>query len=296
MQPKLVRYQPHHTRFSLEGKREVCIRDKKKCEKKITESKGAFGKAIWTIGIFQLCILQNVPRDRNNNSPCPWLTHGHLLYHPSNGRHVDHVGPNPSIGSKMNKKTWPPVLLESKPNTVEKNTVDIFFAMKAIWVSPKIVVPQNGWFGGTPIFGNTHVDSCRCSILLYVKFREKSRDHGGIKPIKLPTGTHQAPTIARLEDLPWKDGCNDDVWPMTDPWDERYIYLHEWLIFMVNVAKYTIHGSYGWCISYSGITCKIWYANMKKSSWTQDILKTKEQSQVIRVVSVYSRHISDNKS
>ena len=24
-----------------------------------------------------------------------------------------------------------------------------------------------------------------------------------------------------------------------------YIYLHEWLIFMVNVGKYTIHGSYG---------------------------------------------------
>ena len=29
-----------------------------------------------------------------------------------------------------------------------------------------------------------------------------------------------------------------------DPWD-WYIYLHEWLIFMVNVAIYTIHGSYG---------------------------------------------------
>ena len=24
-----------------------------------------------------------------------------------------------------------------------------------------------------------------------------------------------------------------------------YIYLHEWLIFMVHVGKYTIHGSYG---------------------------------------------------
>ena len=24
-----------------------------------------------------------------------------------------------------------------------------------------------------------------------------------------------------------------------------YIYLHEWLIFMANVGKYTIHGSYG---------------------------------------------------
>ena len=31
--------------------------------------------------------------------------------------------------------------------------------------------------------------------------------------------------------------------PITDPWD-WYIYLHEWLIFMVNVAKYSIHGSH----------------------------------------------------
>ena len=29
-----------------------------------------------------------------------------------------------------------------------------------------------------------------------------------------------------------------------DPWD-LYIYLHEWLIYMVNAGKYTIHGSYG---------------------------------------------------
>ena len=31
----------------------------------------------------------------------------------------------------------------------------------------------------------------------------------------------------------------DGFLPMTDPWDERYIYRHEWLIFMVNVGKYT---------------------------------------------------------
>ena len=31
------------------------------------------------------------------------------------------------------------------------------------------------------------------------------------------------------------------------PWD-GYIYLHEWLVYMVNVGKYTIHGSYGICI------------------------------------------------
>ena len=30
---------------------------------------------------------------------------------------------------------------------------------------------------------------------------------------------------------------------MTDPWDERHINLHEWLIFMIHLSKYTIHGS-----------------------------------------------------
>ena len=37
--------------------------------------------------------------------------------------------------------------------------------------------------------------------------------------------------------------------PITDPWDERYIYLHENLHEnhknQENVAKYIIHGSYG---------------------------------------------------
>ena len=27
--------------------------------------------------------------------------------------------------------------------------------------------------------------------------------------------------------------------PMTDLWDERYIYLHGWLMFMVDVGMYT---------------------------------------------------------
>ena len=55
-----------------------------------------------------------------------------------------------------------------------------------------------------------------------------------------------------------------------DPWDERYLYLHDWLVFfMVNVGKYTIHrshmgsrwfsnssvsfaGSISWALSYVG--------------------------------------------
>ena len=32
--------------------------------------------------------------------------------------------------------------------------------------------------------------------------------------------------------------------PITDPWD-WHIYLHEWLLFMAHVGKYTIQGSYG---------------------------------------------------
>ena len=42
---------------------------------------------------------------------------------------------------------------------------------------------------------------------------------------------------------------NNDAWRfflnLYHPWDEWYIYLLEWLIFMVNVGKYTIHGWYG---------------------------------------------------
>ena len=49
--------------------------------------------------------------------------------------------------------------------------------------------------------------------------------------------------------------------PMTDPWD-WYIYLHEWVIFMVNVAKYTIHGSYGW-----------WWCMVNIWTWTFEKLQ-----------------------
>ena len=35
------------------------------------------------------------------------------------------------------------------------------------------------------------------------------------------------------------------IFPITDPWDWS-IYLHEWLIFMANAGKYTIHGCYGY--------------------------------------------------
>ena len=31
-----------------------------------------------------------------------------------------------------------------------------------------------------------------------------------------------------------------------DPWDGRYMYLHEWLMFMEHVDKYTILGSSGY--------------------------------------------------
>ena len=31
--------------------------------------------------------------------------------------------------------------------------------------------------------------------------------------------------------------------PLRDPWDERYIYLHEWLIFMVGKIYRSSHGS-----------------------------------------------------
>ena len=43
-------------------------------------------------------------------------------------------------------------------------------------------------------------------------------------------------TLGQLVPLAWASTRG----PMTDPWDEGYIYLHEWLnFFMVNVGKYT---------------------------------------------------------
>ena len=47
---------------------------------------------------------------------------------------------------------------------------------------------------------------------------------------------------ARADRYKWRD-MGPLINPITDPRD-WYIYLHEWLIFMVNIGKYTIHGTY----------------------------------------------------
>ena len=47
------------------------------------------------------------------------------------------------------------------------------------------------------------------------------------------------------------------------PWD-WYTYLHEWLIFMVNVGRYTIHGCYGIC-SLMGPKSLLWAHFFKPS-------------------------------
>ena len=54
-----------------------------------------------------------------------------------------------------------------------------------------------------------------------------------------------------------------------DLWD-WYIYLHEWLIFMVNVGKYTIHGS-------SGNECTQWLVRMITTSKGSDIKKNQKR-------------------
>ena len=51
-----------------------------------------------------------------------------------------------------------------------------------------------------------------------------------------------------------KKGEKYHIWTMVfiskKPWDERYIYLDDWLIFMVMyVGKYSIHGCYGYIIN-----------------------------------------------
>ena len=58
-------------------------------------------------------------------------------------------------------------------------------------------------------------------------------------------------------------------YPMTDPWDERYIYVHQWLIFMVNVGKYTIHGCYRYffIIFFKGVETTS-FIFLNKIAWT----------------------------
>ena len=43
-----------------------------------------------------------------------------------------------------------------------------------------------------------------------------------------------ASQICRLESFKRGIPEESNVWPMTDPWDERYIYRHLWLILMEN--------------------------------------------------------------
>ena len=59
-------------------------------------------------------------------------------------------------------------------------------------------------------------------------------------------------TYKRISD--WTKGKFGDpsIHPMTGPWN-WHIYLHEWLVFVVNVRKYPIHGSYGYYIGFSRI-------------------------------------------
>ena len=49
--------------------------------------------------------------------------------------------------------------------------------------------------------------------------------------------------------------------PMTDPWDERYIFLHGWVIFMANVGKCTVRpmDPMGESVRRSNTRCRIYY-------------------------------------
>ncbi len=43
------------------------------------------------------------------------------------------------------------------------------------------------------------------------------------------------------------------------------VHLHEWLIFMVDVAKYTIHGSYGYCKLPNSCKMYLWLGHCQNS-------------------------------
>ena len=88
--------------------------------------------------------------------------------------------------------------------------------------------------------------------------------------------------------LPWavwklKKHLREDHIPLiciTDtPSMGRFVYLpiHEWLLFMVNVGKYTIHGSYGPLIIISRILVKLKITNGQKGS-TEIVLNDRPKS------------------
>ena len=74
---------------------------------------------------------------------------------------------------------------------------------------------------------------------------------------------HLSEKAGRSPTPPWFskgwECCRSMYIPITDPWD-WYIYPHEWLIFMVNVGQYAIHGSFGiyiyiYCLYFSCSRC-----------------------------------------
>ena len=102
----------------------------------------------------------------------------------------------------------------------------------------------------TPILGVSW-SNLTC-IFFFQMGRLKPPNPGKLPHEPGPPG-HPGP-IRTLQDRPWCSGRgldnvlplakrlkggNGSHLPMTDPWDERHIYLPEWLTFMVNVGKYT---------------------------------------------------------
>ena len=123
---------------------------------------------------------------------------------------------------------------------------------KNMWVFPKIVVPQNGWFimenpikmrwfGGTPIFGNTHVFHGWFSVKTPVfcnKFEEMLSWLMRLSMKKqLPS-----PGFCCATWQVWKNWCVLMHWfRESDSYlPSMYgIFAYIWLIFMGNVGKYT---------------------------------------------------------
>ena len=86
------------------------------------------------------------------------------------------------------------------------------------------------------VIGDSHSPYGRTWLLAIILTARGMRGRG---PPRRREESHGAKATPRQ--APWKPARM----PKPDhPWD-WYIYLHEWLILMVNVRKYTIHGWYG---------------------------------------------------